>query len=91
MLTQQVHSGLTMKTQIDFKSAVGGLVAGVLLAFTLGASSVEPNAVGRYQISVSDHRSQIIDTKTGKVWQAYYGNAPGITDNSFYAPKLEAQ
>jgi hypothetical protein len=38
-----------MKTQIDIKSAIIGLLAGIVAMLAVGASSTTP-AVGRYQV-----------------------------------------
>jgi len=56
-----------MKTQIDIKSALCGLVVGVLamLAIGAGTSSNEP---GKYQVSSALGYSVILDTQTGQAW-----------------------
>ena len=44
------HNNNTMNTQIDIKSALLGMTAGILLMFAIGAgTSADEN--GRYQVS----------------------------------------
>lgn len=60
-----------MKIQIDVKSAIAGLCAGVILMFTLGAASDGPaKPVGKYQVSTGAGFAFITDTSTGKTWFA---------------------
>lgn len=65
-----------MKTQIDLKSVLVGLVVGVLAVFAIGASSFSAQSPGRYQIVAFNAGPNmtpngiIIDTSTGKVWGA---------------------
>jgi hypothetical protein len=57
-----------MKFQIDPKSALFGLVVGVLAVFAIGAGSPSEE-IGRYQISAAAQSSAfIVDTKTGQAW-----------------------
>jgi hypothetical protein len=68
-----------MKTQIDIKSALFGIVVGVLAMFAIGAGT-SSNEVGRYQISSAGERSVMIDTITGKAW------AVGVLKDPMYYP-----
>lgn len=56
-----------MKTQIDLKSALCGLVVGVLAMLAIGAGT-SSNEIGRYQTSTGQNSSVIVDTITGKAW-----------------------
>jgi len=68
-----------MKTQIDIKSALCGLVVGVLAMFAIGAGT-SSNQVGRFQTSGGSGFFLTIDTVTGKTWQA------GLNVLSQYTP-----
>ena len=57
-----------MNLRIDLKSALCGLAVGVLAMFVIGAADSSSNQVGRYQISVGQSSSIIVDTTTGKAW-----------------------
>jgi len=64
-----------MKTQIDLKSALCGLIIGALAMFALGASDSTGTFGGRYQIVAfnaagMEPNAMVIDTQTGKVWGA---------------------
>ena len=60
-----------MKTQIDIKSALFGIVVGVLVMFAIGAGT-SSNPVGKYKIEASATpyglASFVVDTQTGEVW-----------------------
>ena len=60
-----------MKTQIDIKSTLFGIVVGVLAMFAIGAGT-SSNPAGKYQIVASitpiGLASLVIDTQTGEVW-----------------------
>ncbi|HSY20077.1 MAG TPA: hypothetical protein VK815_17155 [Candidatus Acidoferrales bacterium] len=76
-----------MKTQIDLKSVLLGLVTGVGIMFTVGAGTV-PKEVGRYQVAGGQLGAVIIDTKTGQAW----GYTPSSTqqnriDDTFWDAK----
>jgi hypothetical protein len=58
-----------MKTQIDIKSALVGIVVGVLAVLAVGAGT-SSNEVGRYQAGCGTGFAIIIDTKTGQAWGA---------------------
>ena len=76
-----------MKIDIDFKSALCGLIIGVVAMFAIGAEAPS-NDVGRYQVSVAHDLGIILDTKTGRAWgfgpinTAQYRN-----DGDFWAGK----
>ena len=69
-----------MKTQIDIKSALCGLVVGILAVLAIGAGT-SSNEIGRYQVSSGGDKSVIVDTITGKAW-AVGGGGGGM----FYPP-----
>jgi hypothetical protein len=72
--------GETMKTKIDLKSAGIGLLAGVIVTFTLGAAAKTTGPVGRFQITGIQSHAFVIDTATGQVWRGYFPPAGGNTD-----------
>jgi len=59
-----------MKTQIDIKSVLCGVVIGVLAVFAIGAAT-SSNENGKYQVSAGQGCSVIIDTRTGQAWGYY--------------------
>ena len=84
-----------MNTKIDIKSAVIGLVVGVLLTVGVAATTSSGSSVGRYQIVSNANNggqggshSLIIDTLTGKVWLGYVPST-GRSDDDFFQPKSE--
>jgi hypothetical protein len=86
-------NGDTMKTQIDIKSALCGIVVGVLAVLAIGAGT-SSNEVGRYQISGGENYSVMVDTKTGQAWgiMRCSSKIEGATysiqsDTNFFAPK----
>jgi hypothetical protein len=56
-----------MKLTFDFKSALCGLIIGVVAMLVLGAESPS-NGVGRYQTAAAPNMGIILDTKTGQAW-----------------------
>jgi len=58
-----------MKIQIDLKSALCGLVVGVLAMFAIGAAD-SSNPAGKYQVTTGSGFVVIIDTSTGQAWGA---------------------
>ena len=66
---KSIHPAITkpMKTQIDIKSALVGILIGILAVLAVGAAT-NSNQVGRYQISSGDGFSVMVDTQTGKAW-----------------------
>jgi hypothetical protein len=75
-----------MKLQIDGKSAVLGFLLGLVVMFTLGAVSPQPNgSVGRFHIAVGEYNAFVLDTATGEVWS---GHANTAVSADFGKPKL---
>jgi hypothetical protein len=68
-----------MKIQIDTKSALFGLVAGVLTMFAIGAGTTSTGS-GRYQVSAGQNCAVMIDTITGKAWSL------GVAGTTSYPP-----
>lgn len=68
-----------MKITIDLRSALLGLIAGIVVTLTLGAATALPSASGRYAIAAGAHGGYLVDTSTGQVWYA--------TDSDFKKPK----
>ena len=60
-----------MKIEIDLKSAICGLLAGVAIMFCVGAGT-SSNPVGRFQLKGAPGGNgvffAILDTQTGEVW-----------------------
>jgi hypothetical protein len=80
-----------MKTTIDFKSALCGLIIGVLAMLALGAETTA-SSTGRYQVSAASGLGIILDTKTGRAWGfGPISTAQYRTDNDFWAQKDEKQ
>jgi hypothetical protein len=75
-----------MNTRLDFKSALIGLLIGILVVVSLGAAS-SIGSVGRYQVAGTGNHGLIIDTATGQVWRGYFPSNSGNTDGGFFAPK----
>ena len=66
-----------MKIQIDLKSALCGLFAGIAVMLCMGAgtpSNPPSNPVGKYQVVGTHGRDGglfvLVDTQTGQVWGA---------------------
>jgi hypothetical protein len=83
-----------MKITIDLRSAVIGLVLGVVLMFTLGATIEGPTGrptspTGRYQATGTSFHAVIIDTTTGEAWTAHLPEHGGGAHARFTAPKAE--
>jgi len=83
-----------MNTRIDIKSAVIGLVAGVLAAVGVAATTGTGNSVGRYQLYSNPNNggpggsySSLVDSVTGKVW-SWYAQPTGRSDDDFFSPKI---
>jgi hypothetical protein len=76
-----------MKKQIDVKSALIGLLAGIVAMLALGASFSSP-AIGRYQVGGTASQGFVIDTVTGQVWTRFTPPGSGSSDNDFSTPKL---
>jgi len=77
-----------MKTQINFKSALCGLVAGVLATLAIGAGTYS-SATGRYQVATEGNVALVIDTQTGKVWMKGWQSMNDLKNNAdFFDSKL---
>ncbi len=82
-----------MKSPFDLKSALCGVVVGVLamLAIGAGTSSDAPlkYGTGRYQVAVGANVALVIDTQTGKLWTKCWNSTSEFTaDEDFFKPKL---
>jgi hypothetical protein len=78
-----------MKTLIDIKSALVGIVVGVLAVLAVGAGT-SSNEVGRYQISSNPNFSVMVDTKTGQAWGSVCAPSTGSaihSDSNFFEAK----
>ncbi len=75
-----------MNTNIDLKSAVVGLVLGIIATIAIAAAS-PPSQIGRYQIAGTGNDGLIVDTATGQVWSAHFFASEGKTDRDFFLPK----
>ena len=76
-----------MTIQIDIKSVLLGLVAGVLTMFVLGSGTSSKEA-GRYQVSGGQTGAVIVDTKTGQAWSYTPLNTTQYrTDGNFWDVK----
>ena len=75
------------KNTIDLRSALVGLIAGVVLMFTLGAS-IGTGVVtsGQYQVAGTATQAVIINTQTGQAWTAFLSSQS--MDAGFREPKL---
>ena len=76
-----------MKTQIDIKSALIGLLAGVAAMLAIGSSS-STVSVGRYQVGGTASQGFVVDTMTGQVWTRFTPSGSGSSDNDFALPKI---
>jgi hypothetical protein len=75
-----------MNTRIDIKSALIGLLLGIMATVAIGASS--PRMVGRYQLTGVGNHGLIIDTTSGKIWSGYFPpNSGQLTDKMFFEAK----
>jgi len=77
-----------MKTQIDIKSALIGLLAGIAAMLALGASS-STHTVGRYQVGGTASQALVVDTATGQVWTMFTPSGSGSSDHDFALPKVQ--
>jgi len=71
-----------MKIQIDPKSALCGIIIGVLATFAIGAGT-SPNQIGRFQTAGGGGFFLTIDTVTGKTWQAGMNLLPQYNPDFF--------
>ncbi len=80
-----------MNTKIDVKSALVGLVIGVLSILAIGAGDSSATHQGRYQIVASGNPTvfAMVDTETGRVWMAN-GTANQLrSDPDFFQAKRD--
>ncbi|HEX7862321.1 MAG TPA: hypothetical protein VF773_18435 [Verrucomicrobiae bacterium] len=77
-----------MKSNFDLKSGLLGLLAGILITFTIGAAAKSSGPVGRFQITGINSHALIIDTATGQVWRGFFTSGGGNTDGDFLQPKI---
>jgi len=77
-----------MKTQFDLKSALAGVLAGVIVTLTIGAAGKANGPTGRFQIAGTHSHALVIDTATGQVWKGFFPTGSGNTDGDFLQPKL---
>ena len=75
-----------MKTQIHPKSALVGLLAGILVTVAIGAG-VPLDRFGRYQISGTSTQGLIIDTATGQAWTMHFAPNTGQSHPDFFELK----
>lgn len=76
-----------MNTKIDVKSALIGLLLGVLVTVAIAAAS-SPGQAGRYQVAGTGSYGLVLDTVTGQVWSMFFSSSGGRTDgDTFYQPK----
>ena len=76
-----------MKTQIDLKSALLGLILGSTVMFTLG-NATSNREIGRYQVAAGQGTSIILDTATGQSWgYVPISTAAAKYDDNFWDPK----
>jgi len=81
------HITTFMKTKIDIKSALIGLLLGIVATVAIAAAS-SPSQVGRYQISGAGSFGLVLDTATGQVWTMFFSSSGGRNDGeAFYQPK----
>ena len=77
-----------MKTIIDVKSALIGLVIGVGVMMVMGASESRP--VQRYHVSASSSTLVIVDTITGEAWASQPGGGSvSGSPGGFYSKKSQ--
>jgi hypothetical protein len=76
--------------KIDLKSALCGLVIGVLAILAIGATNAS-NDLGRYRLVGTTSYAMIIDSQTGRVWNAKFLtlNEFKATDGDFYSVKVD--
>jgi hypothetical protein len=82
-----------MNSKIDIRSAMLGLVLGVIATAAIGAvsSAGQSGRVGRYQIGGTSNQGFVLDTATGQVWSSYFSSAGGRGDADFFRPKASAE
>jgi hypothetical protein len=75
-----------MNSKIEIKSVILGLGVGVLVMLGVAATSSSPS-FGRYQLVAVGSHGLIIDTDTGRVWEASFPDNVNRTDPHFFQPK----
>jgi hypothetical protein len=77
-----------MKTKMDAKSALCGLIVGIVAVTTMAAVENASQPVGRYQAAAASGFVVILDTQTGKAWGS---TTPGvaITHEGFWEKKFD--
>ena len=73
-----------MKTQLDTKSIMIGLLLGIVTTMGI-AASYSHGQTGRYQIMGTERYGWIVDTATGEAWS---GQHLHNRNTPFYKPKL---
>ena len=67
----------------DPKSALLGLIVGILATVAIAAARSDPTGIGRYQIAGTATHGLVIDTATGQVWRDYLPPQSGSSDPDF--------
>ncbi len=81
-----------MKIQIDLKSAVIGLLAGIVVVLLTGAGA-SSNPVGKYQVDVAatgggwGGMAVIVDTQTGESWGVDFTKDFNAKSEKFWGAK----
>ncbi len=78
-----------MKTSMDFRSLLIGILLTLCILFVLGsARATNPNLNARFQLALPGEGSNafVIDTTTGQVWERHAFGGDQGTD--FRKPKL---
>ena len=79
-----------MNPRIDIRSALLGLLLGVLATLAIAATSGH-GPVGRYQVAGTANFGLVLDTATGQVWRMFFSSTGGGTDGeAFFQPKTGA-
>ena len=84
----QITKAMNMK--VDLKSALCGIVVGVLAMLVIAAADSSANVVGKYQAAGGAGFFLILDTASGKAWFANV-SANNLThiDKGFFEAKLD--
>jgi hypothetical protein len=79
-----------MKTYLDLKSALCGLVLGIFVMLVIGAgTAARETETGRFRIATGANVAVVIDTQTGRVWsKCWASTAEFKTDADFSDSKL---
>jgi hypothetical protein len=79
---ETTNTAESMNTKIDVKSALLGLVLGVIATAATGAVS-SPTQIGRYQVAGAGNHAIVLDTVTGQLWA---NDVTSRYDNGFSQP-----